>query len=91
MVIWTPRTTEAACGVNTGAASNFGSSRYVRLFNTAAVGTEYLITLEESGGTDIGTFTLDGQQEAIIQKDPSDQIFAANAAILGTGVSVNSN
>ena len=91
MVIWTPRTTEAACGVNTGAASNFGSSRYVRLFNTAAVGTEHLVTLEESGGTDIGTFTLDGQQEAIIQKDPSDQIFAANAAILGTGVSVNSN
>ena len=91
MDAWTPRTTEAACGVNTGAASNFGSSRYVRLFNTAAVGTEHLITLEESGGTDIGTFTLDGQQEAIIQKDPSDQIFAANAAVLGTGVSVNSN
>ncbi len=88
---WKPRTTEAACGVNTGAASNFSSSRYVRLFNTAAVGTEYLITLEQSGGTDIGTFTLDGQQEAIIQKDPSDQIFAANAAVLGTGVSVNSN
>ena len=88
---WTPRTTEAACGVNTGAASNFGSSRYVRLFNTAAVGTEHLITLEESGGTDIGTFTLDGQKEAIIKKNPSDQIFAANAAIMGVGVTINSN
>ncbi len=88
---WTPRTTEAACGVNTGAASNFGSSRYVRLFNTADVGTEHLITLEESDGTDIGTFTLDGQQEAIIKKNPSDQIFAANAAVMGTGVTINAN
>ena len=88
---WTPRTTEAACGVNTGAASNFSNSRYVRLFNTAAVGTEHLITLEESGGTDIGTFTLDGQQEAIIKKNPSDQIFAANAAVMGTGVTINAN
>ena len=89
MPVWTPRTTEAACGVNTGAASNFGLSRYVRLFNTAAVGTEHLVTLEESGGTDIGTFTLDGQQEAIIKKEPSDQIFAANAAIMGVGVAIN--
>ena len=88
---WKPITTEAACGTSTGAASNFGKSRYVRLFNTAAVGTEYLVTLEQSGGTDIGTFTLDGQQEAIIQKDPTDQIFAANAAVMGVGVSINSN
>ena len=34
---WKPITTEAALGVNTGAASNVSSSRYVRLFNTAAV------------------------------------------------------
>ena len=88
---WKPITTAAACGTSTGAASAFGNSRYVRLFNTAAVGTEYLVTLEESGGTDIGTFTLDGQQEVIIQKDPSDQIFAANAAIMGVGVAINSN
>ena len=36
---WKPITTEAALGTNTGAASNVGLSRYVRLFNTAAVGT----------------------------------------------------
>ena len=88
---WKPITTEAALGTSTGAASNVGNSRYVRLFNTAAVGTEYLVTLEESGGTDIGTFSLDGQQEAIIQKDPSDQLFAANAAIMAVGIAVNSN
>ena len=88
---WKPITTEAALGTSTGAASNVGASRYVRLFNTADVGTEYLVTLEETGGTDIGTFTLDGQQEAIIQKDPSDQLFAANAAVMAVGVAINSN
>ena len=91
MTLWKPITTEAALGTNTGAASNVGSSRYVRLLNTAAVGTEYLITLEESGGTDIGTFTIEGQQEVIIQKDPSDQLFAANAAVMAVGVAINSN
>ena len=88
---WKPITTEAALGTNTGAASNVGSSRYVRLLNTAAAGTEYLVTLEESGGTDIGTFTIEGQQEVIIQKDPSDQLFAANAAVMAVGVAINSN
>ena len=68
-----------------------GSSRYVRLLNTAAVGTEHLVTLEESGGTDIGTFSLEGQQEVIIQKDPSDKLFAANAAVMAVGVAINSN
>ena len=85
---WTPRTTEAACGVNTGAASNFGSSRYVRLFNTAAVGTEHLITLEESGGTDIGTFTLAPMETVLIRKDATDKIFADNADVKLTAVGV---
>jgi hypothetical protein len=88
---WKPITTEAALGTSTGAASNVGKSRYVRLWNKAGVGTEYLVTLEESGGTDIGTFTLDGQQEAIIQKDPSDQLFAANANVMAVGIAINSN
>jgi len=91
MSIWKPITTEAALGTNTGAASNVGKSRYVRLLNTAAVGTEYLVTLEESGGTDIGTFSIEGQMELLIQKDPTDQLFAANAAVLAVGVAINSN
>ena len=91
MTLWKPITTEAALGTSTGAASNVGSSRYVRLLNTAAAGTEYLVTLEESGGTDIGTFSIEGQQEVIIQKDPSDQLFAANAAVMAVGVAINSN
>ena len=86
MIIFQPTTTEAALGVNTGAASNIGTTEFVRLHNTAATGTEYLVTLEQADGTDIGTFSLDGSDTAIIKKSPSDQLFAANAAVLACGV-----
>ena len=88
MVIFQPTSTEAALATNTGAASNIGTSIFVRLHNTAATGTEYLVTLEESGGTDIGTFSLDGSDTVIIKKNPTDKLFAANAAILACGVRV---
>tara|TARA_Y100001938_G_scaffold138421_1_gene203868 strand:- start:375 stop:683 length:309 start_codon:yes stop_codon:yes gene_type:complete len=88
MAIFKPITTEAALGTSTGAASNVGSSEFVRLHNTAATGTEYLVTLEESGGTDIGTFSLDGSDTVIIQKESTDKLFAANAAVLACGVVV---
>ena len=88
MVIFEPKTTEAALGVNTGAASNVGSSEFVRLHNTAATGTEYLVTLEESGGDDIGTFSLDGSDTVIIRKAKTDKLFAGNAAVLACGVSL---
>ena len=88
MAIFQPTTTEAALGVNTGAASNIGTTEFVRLHNTAATGTEYLVTLEEADGTDIGTFSLDGSDTVIIRKAPTDQLFAANAAVLACGVRV---
>ena len=88
MVVFTPITTEAALGTSSGAASNVGSSEFVRLHNTAATGTEYLVTLEESGGTDIGTFSLDGSDTVIIRKHSTDKLFAANAAVLACGVAI---
>ena len=87
-IIFTPVTTEAALGTNTGAASIVGSSEFVRLHNTVATGTEYLVTLEESGGADIGTFSLDGSNTVIIRKAKTDKLFAANAAVLACGVSL---
>ena len=87
-IIFTPTTTQAALGTNTGAASNIGTTEFVRLHNTAATGTEYLVTLEEADGTDIGTFSLDGSDTVIIRKAPTDQLFAANAAVLACGVRV---
>ena len=87
-IVFTPTTTEAALGTGTGTASNVGSSEFVRLHNTAATGTEYLVTLEESGGTDIGTFSLEGHESVIIQKESTDKLFAADAAVLACGVAV---
>ena len=88
MIIFTPKTTEAALGTNTGAASNVGTTEFVRLHNIAATGTEYLVTLEQSDGTDIGTFSLDGSDTVIIKKNPTDQLFAGNAAVIACGVRV---
>ena len=88
MIIFTPKTTEAALGTSTGAASNVGSSEFVRLHNTAATGTEYLVTLEEAGGDDLGTFTLGGHESVIIRKHTTDKLWAANVAVLACGVDV---
>ena len=86
--------------------SDFSRREFIKKSLILSLGASYIISCEdndmlnntdtpdsneESGGTDIGTFTLDGQQEAIIQKDPSDQLFAANAAVMAVGVAINSN
>ena len=88
MAIFQPITTQAALGVNTGAASNVGSSEFVRLYNSAAAGTEHLVTLEQSDGTDIGTFSLEGLDTVIIRKATTDKLFAADAAVVACGVRV---
>ena len=72
--------TEAAAGVNTGAASNVGSATLVRVHNSGT--TERLVTLEEAGGTDIGTFTIAGGATEFVDKAATDKIFAAHAEIL---------
>jgi len=78
--------TQAACGTTTGAASTFGSATTVRLVNGTT--TAHLITLEKTDGTDIGTCSIAGGDTAFIKKNPTDKIFAANAGVLGVGVSV---
>ena len=88
MIIFEPKTTEAALGTDDSGSSNIGSSEFVRLHNTAATGTEYLVTLEQADGTDIGTFSLDGSDTVIIRKRTTDKLFAANAAVLACGVRV---
>ncbi|MDB4403017.1 hypothetical protein N9159_00090 [bacterium] len=86
MVIWKPITTEANLHAST--VSNIGLSRYVRLLNTSAVGTELLVTLKNVGTTTIGTFTVEGQQEVIIYKEPSDTLIGG-AAVEAVGVAIN--
>lgn len=88
MAIFKPVTTEAALGTSSGAASNVGSSEFVRITNTANENTEHLVTLEQSDGTDIGTFTLEGHESVIISKASTDQLFAADAAVKACGVKI---
>ena len=76
--------TQTACGTTTGAASTFGNSNAVRLFNGGTA--VHLVTLEEADGTDIGTISLNAKAEIILRKSPTDKIFAANAAVLGVAV-----
>ena len=45
------------------------------MHNTATTGTEYLVTLNTSDGTDIGTFSLDGYDTVIIRKQSTDKLF----------------
>jgi hypothetical protein len=86
MVIFTPNTTQAASPTTSGSAVNVVQSEYVRLFNSGTA--IYLVTLEDIGGTDIGTFSMAGGEVAIIRKRATDKIFSANAEILLTGINI---
>tara|TARA_R100001510_G_C7655772_1_gene215132 strand:- start:416 stop:724 length:309 start_codon:yes stop_codon:yes gene_type:complete len=88
MVIFTPKTTEAALGTDDAGSSNISSSEFVRLYNSAAAGTEHLVTLNSSDGTDLGTFSLEGLDTVIIRKAATDKLFAANAAVKACGVDI---
>jgi hypothetical protein len=80
--------TEAACGTSTTNGSNFGSSTAVRLVNSGT--TDRLISVETSANVLIGTFTLKASVTETVEKDASDEIFAANAEVLGVGVAQTS-
>ena len=73
---------QAACGVNVGAASTFEAATEVRLANTGAA--EYLVTIANSSDVTVATFTLESLNSIIVTKGTTDQIFAANAAVVGT-------
>ena len=79
--------TEAAMATASGSASTFGNATVVRVVNTAT-GADHLVTVAESaGGTVVGTFTLMRSEScALIEKQTSHVIFAANAAVKGAKV-----
>ena len=74
---------EAAFGVNVGAASTFLDATDVRLVNSGT--TVRLITIANAADTTLSTLSLSGATTVILRKNPTDQIFAANAEILGVG------
>ena len=86
-MIITLKGTEIDAPTASGTASNVGSARIVRCAN--AGGTARLVTLEESGGTDIGTFTVPANGIQYIWKGASDKVFAAHADIKLAAVAQN--
>ena len=73
---------QAACGTNVGAASTFEGATEVRLVNTGAA--EYLVTVANSADDTLATLTLESLDKIMVNKGTTDQIFAANAAVIGT-------
>ena len=86
-MIITLKGTEISAGTTSGAASTVGSARLVRCANAGA--TARLVTLEETDGTDIGTFTVPANGIQYIWKETTDQIFAASADIKLAAVAQN--
>ena len=74
------KTTEAAAPTGSGTATTVGSATLVRAVNSGT--TVRLVTVEATGGTDYGTFSMPGGTVEYIEKDPTDLIFAAHAEIL---------
>ena len=74
---------EAACGVNVGAASTFLDAIDVRLVNSGT--TVRLITVANAADVTLATLSLAGAESVILRKGSTDQIFAANAEVLGVG------
>ena len=74
------KSTEAAAPTGSGTATTVSSATLVRAVNSGT--TVRLVTVEESGGTDKGTFSMPGGTVEYIEKEPTDKIFAAHAEIL---------
>ena len=77
---------EAACGTSTTNGSNFGSATVVRLYNSNA--SAQLVSIENSSNSLIGTFTLSAGTTEFVEKNASDEIFAASADVKGVGVAI---
>jgi len=75
---------EAACGTSVGAASTFSDATEVRLFNNSSA--NQLVTVANAADTTLGTMTLADGEVTFLMKDPTDQIFAGAATVLGTPV-----
>ena len=78
---------EAALPTTTGAGSSFAYATNVRVVNTAAAGTNHLVTIcEGTGGTVVGSLTVCGGTAEIVEKQPSYTLFAADTAVKGSAV-----
>ena len=67
---------EAAAGTSSTNGGNVGLATLVRIHN--AGGTSRLVSLETSAAVLIGTFTIAPNATEMLDKTPTDEIFAAH-------------
>ena len=71
--------TETAAPTSTGAGTNLSNATMVRVYNSGS--TARLVTVQLADNTAIGTFTLAGGAVEYVDKNNTDEIFAAHADI----------
>ena len=76
--------TEAAAGTSSTNGSNVGLATLVRVQNGGA--TARLVSLETSAAALIGTFTIAPTSTELLDKEPTDEVFAAHAEVLLVGI-----
>ena len=75
---------EAAAGTSTTNGGNVGLATLVRVQNGG--GTARLVSLETSAAALIGTFTIFPNATELMDKTPTDEIFAAHDDVKLVGV-----
>ena len=76
--------TEAAAGVGSTNGGNVGLATLVRVHNAGTA--ERLVSLETSAAALKGTFTIGGGKTELLDKEPTDEVFAANAEVKLVGI-----
>ena len=77
---------EAPLPITTGAATSFSEATVVRLTNTATSDDHLVTVVETQSGTVVGSFTMLRGSSEMLEKNPTQCVFAANAAVLGAKV-----
>ena len=70
-----------------GSATNLGNATMVRCFNSGSTARLITVTNADEAAV-LGTFTLDAKAAEYVDKNITDEIFAAHAEILLTSVIV---
>ena len=70
-----------------GSATNLGNATMIRCYNSGSTARLITVTNADEAAV-LGTFTLDAKAVEYVDKDITDEIFAAHAEILLTPVIV---
>ena len=77
---------EAALPTTTGTATSFSEAPIVRLVNSHGSNAYLVSVVETRSGSAVGSFTMPAGAVEYLQKEYTQCVFAANAAVLGAKV-----